>query len=127
MCAPQAAAPPAAGAGFGAASGFGGGGGAAMTTQPAANANAPDVEIAQPDGYLKDCVSGLAWRPGNSAPGHLSATLWDGDVRCFEVDAQGKCVPKLQTQAGSPVLGHCWTGVRIHDTIASAHRMRDSI
>jgi len=68
------------------------------------------VEIAQPDGYLKDCVSGLAWRPGNSSPGYLSATLWDGDVRCFEVDAQGKCTPKLQTQAGSPVLGSCWTG-----------------
>lgn len=83
---------------------FGGnfGNNAATTTVPNPN---NDMEVSNPP---DDSISALAFSPAALPQNFLVAGSWDNNVRCWEIDAQGKSVPKSQQTMQGPVLDVCW-------------------
>ena len=41
----------------------------------------------------------------------LTTSSWSGDIRCFQIDANGTANMKAHVQMAAPVLSHCWTSV----------------
>lgn len=69
-----------------------------------------DFEVASPP---EDTVSAMEFSPSTLQQNFLIAGSWDSSVRCWEVEATGKTVPKQMKTMGGPVLDVCWADVSI--------------
>lgn len=82
----------------------------AFGTPPTTGAVNPmkDFEVAAPP---EDTVSAMEFSPASLQQNFLIAGSWDSSVRCWEVEASGKTIPKSMKTMGGPVLDVCWTDV----------------
>ncbi|XP_066903495.1 protein Rae1-like isoform X2 [Halyomorpha halys] len=79
--------------------------GLGLQNSPASSNCMKDFDVALPP---EDTVSSLAFSPPTMNQTLLVAGSWDNNVRCWEVEASGKTIPKsIQTMQG-PVLDVCW-------------------
>ena len=62
-----------------------------------------DVELSQPP---QDSISSLHFSP---VANYLVATSWDNQVRCYEIQADGRSVGKAATSHEQPVLCSAWS------------------
>lgn len=67
-----------------------------------------DFEVASPP---EDTVSAMEFSPASLQQNFLIAGSWDSSVRCWEVEASGKTIPKSMKTMGGPVLDVCWADV----------------
>eukprot|EP01088_Endostelium_zonatum_P017977 TRINITY_DN557_c3_g1_i2.p1 TRINITY_DN557_c3_g1~~TRINITY_DN557_c3_g1_i2.p1 ORF type:complete len:349 (-),score=80.02 TRINITY_DN557_c3_g1_i2:215-1261(-) len=66
------------------------------------NNNNNGIQVSSPP---NDSISGLSWSPRAN---HLACSSWDGEVRVWDIDGQGRSNPiKLETYT-VPVLSLCW-------------------
>ncbi|XP_023943656.1 protein Rae1 [Bicyclus anynana] len=64
-----------------------------------------DVEVVSPP---DDTVAALEFSPASVPQTFLVAGSWDSKVRCWEVEASGKTVPKAEQSMDGPVLDVAW-------------------
>nr|QBH73991.1 mitotic checkpoint protein and poly(a)+ RNA export protein [Liposcelis bostrychophila] len=65
-----------------------------------------DYEVTSPP---DDSISSISFSPASVSQNFLIAGSWDNNVRCWEVEQNGKTIPKsMQTMQG-PVLDVCWS------------------
>uniref|UniRef100_T1H0D9 Uncharacterized protein n=1 Tax=Megaselia scalaris TaxID=36166 RepID=T1H0D9_MEGSC len=64
-----------------------------------------DIEVTSAP---EDTVSALEFSPPTLQQNFLIAGGWDNSIRCWEVDQNGKTIPKSMKQAGGPILDACW-------------------
>jgi len=62
------------------------------------------IEVIQPP---NDTISCLSWSPKAN---FLAGSAWDGEVRVWEIDNQGKSAARTRDNYQSPVLSCCWDG-----------------
>ena len=62
-----------------------------------------DVELSQPP---QDSISSLHFSP---VANYLVATSWDNQVRCYEIQADGRSAGKAATSHEQPVLCSAWS------------------
>ena len=70
-----------------------------------------DIEVTSPP---DDTVSAMEFSPATIQQNFLIAGSWDSSVRCWEIEASGKTIPKSMKTMGGPVLDVCWTDVSIY-------------
>lgn len=76
--------------------------GSGTTTPGNYNPN-KDVELSQPP---QDSISSLHFSP---VANYLVATSWDNQVRCYEIQADGRSAGKAATSHEQPVLCSAWS------------------
>lgn len=81
-----------------------------------------DFEVASPP---EDAVSAMEFSPASLQQNFLIAGSWDSSVRCWEVEASGKTIPKSMKTMGGPVLDVCWADVSttIHSQTMANHQI----
>ncbi|XP_065570905.1 mRNA export factor-like [Artemia franciscana] len=65
-----------------------------------------DIEVSNPP---DDAVSCLAFSPATIPGNYLVSGSWDNKVRCWEIDASGKSIPKSEESMTQPVLDVSWS------------------
>ncbi|RNA09303.1 mRNA export factor [Brachionus plicatilis] len=64
------------------------------------------IEVVQPP---EDSISCLKFSPESVPQTFLIGTSWANDIRCWEIEDNGKTVPKAIKNHDAPILSACWS------------------